>query len=790
MTADLEPDLTATYGQGNRGIGPGGELYGTDADPLVLEFWVDFNGESFGSRSNFYMELSHDDGSGDDQAPRVSMVTEDPDLANGDQGPWTDNQNHSVIGYGSFAAVNAPYGDPDSSGTKGAAMYYDGIRWHYTKMMTDLSGAGVALWKRQDGGPSLFRITIKTDTVVMEIDNLGGYPANEAYEVPRTYKGPFNRLSMTMGNSLVSGVANHVDEIELRRGSLTPSGSPSINQQPQPQNACAGDTATFTVQATGEGTLAYQWQKDQADLGDGGHYSGVTTETLTISNSDASDSGQYRCVVTNLYGSTNSDEAALTLVSGAPPAPTDGLAMADGVAQITWNWTDVADENGYRVKDTGGANLSGDLPADTTQWPETGLTANTPYTRKVYAFNGCGESAGSAGQSRYTLAMPPMYGTGTTSPTISCDRGASQTNLPPGTDLTFVATNGFGDGPEKVGRFGYLWDEAAGNPVSWADEQAWTSGTLVTQMGASGEWYLHLRSYNNDTPQAVNATVLNLGPYSVIDTSPDCLENAGFEEGFTAGVGNGWTQFNMSGSVTCSDETTETHTGAHAQEVFSPDDTQDGGVYQQTATRPGQSYTVSAWFKCYSPQGTGVAEGWLGVDPYGGTDPHSPNVWWGSKPYEYWSQKTWSGTAQSNTITVYLRGRSTKPAGVNKTGYIWIDDVEVLTDGCDVCNDPDTDADGVPDACDLCPGSVPYVVVDDDGCPSPLIPADFDHDGDVDQGDVEAFELCISGADIPLQPGCEDMDLDQDNDTDQSDFGFIQRCISGENIAADPNCAG
>lgn len=788
MTANLEPDVSATYGQGNKGIGPGGELYGTDADPLILEFWMDFNGESFGSRSNLYLELSYDEGSGNDQAPRNGMVTEDPDLANGDQGPWTDNQNHSVIAYGSFAAVNAPYGDPDSQGTKGAAMYYDGIRWHYTKMMTDLNGGGVSLWKRQDGGPSLFRITIKTDTVVMEVDTLGGYPANVAHEVPREYKGPFNRLSITMGNSLVSGLANKVDEIELRRGSLTPANMPTITQQPQPRNVCAGDTATFTVVATGPGELSYRWQKNQVDLGDGGHYSGVTTDTLIITDTDADDAADFRCVVTNSHGDTISDEAALTLVAGPPAAPIDAVATAMGVNQIAWSWLDLPDEDGYRVKDAGGAVLSGDLPADTTQWPEAGLAANTEYARKACAFNGCGDSPDSAGQTRYTLAIAPTYGTGTAVPTVSCNQGVSNSDLLPGANVVFTATNGFGDGPEKVGRFGYLWDQSAGNPASWAGEQAWTSGSLVTQVVPGGEWFLHLRAYNNDNPQVLNATVLNLGPYSVIDTSPDCLENAGFEEGFASGVGHGWTKFNLSGNVTCSDETTQAYMGAHSQEIYSLDVTQDGGVYQQTATTPGEWYTVRAWFKCYSPQDSGVAEGWLGVDPYGGTDPQSANIWWGSKPYEYWSQKTWAGTAQGNRITVFLRGRSTKPVGSNKTAYVWVDEVEVFTDGCDICNDPDADGDGVPDECDLCPGTAPYVTVDADGCPSPPRPADFDRDGDVDQDDVAAFQACASGPEIPLQPGCEDMDFDQDGDTDQSDFGIVQRCISGENIAADLNC--
>ncbi|MHC4445462.1 MAG: hypothetical protein ACYTBZ_19830 [Planctomycetota bacterium] len=103
---------------------------------------------------------------------------------------------------------------------------------------------------------------------------------------------------------------------------------------------------------------------------------------------------------------------------------------------------------------------------------------------------------------------------------------------------------------------------------------------------------------------------------------------------------------------------------------------------------------------------------------------------------------------------------------------------------------PDSDNDGVPDACDLCPNTIPGMtgLVDPHGCP-PLIPADFDRDGDVDSDDHDLFEACASGPMIPLTPGCEDKDLDSDNDVDQEDFGIFQRCHSGPNILANPTCA-
>ncbi len=88
---------------------------------------------------------------------------------------------------------------------------------------------------------------------------------------------------------------------------------PSITQQPVNQTLSAGGTANFTVAATGSGTLYYQWQRNNSNLNNAGHYSGVTTEALTITSADAGDAGSYRCVVTNAYGSTNSAAATLAI---------------------------------------------------------------------------------------------------------------------------------------------------------------------------------------------------------------------------------------------------------------------------------------------------------------------------------------------------------------------------------------------------------------------------------------------------------------------------------------------
>jgi len=121
---------------------------------------------------------------------------------------------------------------------------------------------------------------------------------------------------------------------------------PSITQDPGNQTVFAGATANFTVAANGTEPLGYRWQKNNTDLNDGGHYSGVLTPTLTVAETDSADAANYRCVVTNAYGTTNSGAATLTVNVGAASCVAGknsdfegGFDLAGG-GYIAANWTE------------------------------------------------------------------------------------------------------------------------------------------------------------------------------------------------------------------------------------------------------------------------------------------------------------------------------------------------------------------------------------------------------------------------------------------------------------------
>lgn len=87
---------------------------------------------------------------------------------------------------------------------------------------------------------------------------------------------------------------------------------PTIVTAPQSQSVAVGATVTFTVQATGSGTLSYQWTRNGVNI------VGATSATLTLSNVQTSDTGDYAVVVSNAGGSAPASTAArLTVVAGS-----------------------------------------------------------------------------------------------------------------------------------------------------------------------------------------------------------------------------------------------------------------------------------------------------------------------------------------------------------------------------------------------------------------------------------------------------------------------------------------
>lgn len=97
--------------------------------------------------------------------------------------------------------------------------------------------------------------------------------------------------------------------------------APSITTQPGNATVKAGETATFTIAASGTG-LTYLWQIDRNDGNGWVNIDGATAASYTTSTVDISCNGfKYQCVVSNSAGTDISNTAVLTVTENTTPAP-------------------------------------------------------------------------------------------------------------------------------------------------------------------------------------------------------------------------------------------------------------------------------------------------------------------------------------------------------------------------------------------------------------------------------------------------------------------------------------
>ncbi|MBL9189822.1 MAG: immunoglobulin domain-containing protein [Opitutaceae bacterium] len=118
---------------------------------------------------------------------------------------------------------------------------------------------------------------------------------------------------------LTSGTTTVTPTAKLTVGGATGSGI-SITAQPQGATRDVGQGVTFTVAASGTGTLTYQWLKDDNTI------SGATGTSYTINSVQAADAGNYSARVSNGSQNVLSASALLVINNPPPPGPTSRLA--------------------------------------------------------------------------------------------------------------------------------------------------------------------------------------------------------------------------------------------------------------------------------------------------------------------------------------------------------------------------------------------------------------------------------------------------------------------------------
>lgn len=202
-----------------------------------------------------------------------------------------------------------------------------------------------------------------------------------------------------------------------------------------------------------------------------------------------------RIPITNPASSTPAGDIWIGKTSALPPASNSLLVGSVGVSSILWTWTNAPNGTAFRVIDSMGANLSGDLAPGTLSWTETGLSTNTPITRFLETFSDHGSSTSMA-VTRYTLAAPPT------------GLALGQVNVSSITVSWAPNTN-----PMGTSYLAEIW--TAGGPV--ATTLGTTTSALFTGLTAGTSYFVTVRALNGNNIQTapdvtLSAVTLGLSP--------------------------------------------------------------------------------------------------------------------------------------------------------------------------------------------------------------------------------------------------------------------------------------
>jgi DNA-binding beta-propeller fold protein YncE len=279
------------------------------------------------------------------------------------------------------------------------------------------------------------------------------------------------------GSSYTVVVTNSVGSVTSNAATLTVTAvAPTITTQPANQSVNDGQTATFTVVASGgSSTLTYQWAKNGTNIA-GATSASYTTPAVTIADSGST----FTVKVTDSAGSVVSNPATLTVGAVAPTITTQpsNTTAADGTkatftvvanggsATLTYQWA----KNGTNI--AGATAASYQTPAEVVA--DNGAT----FTVKVT------DSAGNVTSNPAVLTVTAIAPTITTQPTSQTVAvGAKAT-------FTVVATGGSSTLTYQWYKGGVLISGATAasyqTPATVPSDNGTSFTVTVTDSGANG----------------------------------------------------------------------------------------------------------------------------------------------------------------------------------------------------------------------------------------------------------------------------------------------------------------
>ena len=274
----------------------------------------------------------------------------------------------------------------------------------------------------------------------------------------RSYTTPAT-TSTDNGSTFAVTVTNSVSSASSNSASLTVNVPPSITAQPASRAVNAGQTAAFSVTATGTGTMSYQWKKNGAAI------SGATAATYTTPATTGSDNGeQFSVTVTDMVSSVNSNAATLT-VNAAPSIVAQPASQTVNAGQ-TATFAVSASGSGtltYQWK-KGGAAISGATSASYTTPATAASDSGSQFS--VTVTNSIGSATSNA--ATLTVNVPPVISSQPASQTVKAGQTA-----------TFSVT------ASGTGTLAYQWKKN-GSAIGGATAASYTTpATAASDNGAS-----------------------------------------------------------------------------------------------------------------------------------------------------------------------------------------------------------------------------------------------------------------------------------------------------------------
>ncbi len=393
--------------------------------------------------------------------------------------------------------------------------------------------------------------------------------------------------------------------------------APSITSQPADKTVAAGQTATFSVAATGTSPLAYQWRKNGAPI------SGATSPSYTTPAAASADSGaQYTVTVSNSVGSLTSNPAVLTVL--APPSITSQPASLTILAGQTAT---------FSVTAAGAAPLS-------YQWKKNG----TPISGATSATYTTPPAAASDNGAQFTVVVSNSADSVTSSAaTLDVNTPPSISSQPASKTVVAGQTATFSVTAAGTAPLSYQWKKN-GTPISGA-----TSATYTTPPAAASDNGAQFTVTISNLAGSLtsNAATLSVNPATLLlDSSASTLNFGSVSLGSSK---------QMPAQITNSGNSGVSLSGV----TLSGPGFTVSGISSGTTLAPGQSATLNVTF---APSSTGGSSGSIVIASNATNSPLTITLSGsGVQPVPHTSTLSW--TASTSPVAGYNAYRGTISGG-------------------------------------------------------------------------------------------------------------------------------